>query len=87
MIPILKVAKGGVYVVIVHQHCRHGGCDYTSMLLHLEMCWWRVYAYMCSDPGRLLSRMICPGLSLTHLMHETTFRRACAERMNPFCSR
>jgi heterodisulfide reductase subunit A len=53
----------------------------------------RHYAYMCSDPGqalikddireRGLNRVVVASCS--PLMHETTFRRACAEAgLNPF---
>jgi heterodisulfide reductase subunit A len=53
----------------------------------------RDYTYMCSDPGQdLIKRDIAEhGLnrvvvaSCTPLMHEVTFRRACAEAgLNPF---
>jgi heterodisulfide reductase subunit A2 len=53
----------------------------------------RDYTYMCSDPGQdLIKQDICEyGLnrvvvaSCTPLMHEPTFRRACAEGgLNPF---
>jgi len=53
----------------------------------------RHYAYMCSDPGQALIKddIQKEGLdrvvvaSCSPLMHETTFRRACAEGgMNPF---
>lgn len=53
----------------------------------------RHYAYMCSDPGQALikedireeglNRVVVASCS--PLMHETTFRRACAEvNLNPF---
>ncbi len=53
----------------------------------------RHYAYMCSDPGQAiikedvqqegLDRVVVASCS--PLMHETTFRQACAEAgMNPF---
>lgn len=53
----------------------------------------RHYAYMCSDPGQALIKddIVNEGLervvvaSCSPLMHETTFRRACAEAgLNPF---
>ncbi len=53
----------------------------------------RHYAYMCSDPGQALIKddIHTEGLdrivvaSCSPLMHETTFRRACAEAgLNPF---
>ncbi len=53
----------------------------------------RHYAYMCSDPGQALIKddIQNEGLdrvvvaSCSPLMHETTFRRACAEGgLNPF---
>lgn len=53
----------------------------------------RHYAYMCSDPGQALIKddIHNEGLdrvvvaSCSPLMHETTFRRACAEAgLNPF---
>lgn len=53
----------------------------------------RHYAYMCSDPGQALIKedIRTEGLdrvvvaSCSPLMHETTFRRACAEAgLNPF---
>ena len=53
----------------------------------------RHYAYMCSDPGQALIKddIINENLdrvvvaSCSPLMHETTFRRACAEAgLNPF---
>ena len=53
----------------------------------------RHYAYMCSDPGQALIKddIREQGLdrvvvaSCSPLMHETTFRRACAEAgLNPF---
>ncbi len=53
----------------------------------------RHYAYMCSDPGQALIKddIHACGLdrivvaSCSPLMHETTFRRACAEGgLNPF---
>jgi len=53
----------------------------------------RHYAYMCSDPGQALIKddIINESLdrvvvaSCSPLMHETTFRRACAEAgLNPF---
>jgi heterodisulfide reductase subunit A len=53
----------------------------------------RHYAYMCSDPGQALIKddIVNEGLervvvaSCSPLMHETTFRRACAEGgLNPF---
>jgi heterodisulfide reductase subunit A len=53
----------------------------------------RHYAYMCSDPGQALVKddIRNEGLnrvvvaSCSPLMHETTFRRACAEAgLNPF---
>jgi heterodisulfide reductase subunit A len=53
----------------------------------------RTYAYMCSDPGQALikadihdqgvNRVVVASCS--PLMHETTFRRACAEAgLNPY---
>lgn len=53
----------------------------------------RHYAYMCSDPGQSLIKDDIRSESLDRvvvascspLMHETTFRRACAEAgLNPF---
>ncbi|MGD0751990.1 MAG: FAD-dependent oxidoreductase [Anaerolineales bacterium] len=53
----------------------------------------RDYAYMCSDPGQNLIKQDIKDLDLnrvvvascTPLMHEPTFRRACAEAgLNPF---
>lgn len=53
----------------------------------------RDYAYMCSDPGQALIKddILDEGLdrvvvaSCSPLMHEPTFRRACAEAgLNPF---
>jgi len=53
----------------------------------------RHYAYMCSDPGQALIKedILHEGLdrvvvaSCSPLMHETTFRRACAEAgLNPY---
>jgi len=53
----------------------------------------RHYSYMCSDPGQALiaEDIRVEGLdrvvvaSCTPMMHETTFRRACAEAgLNPF---
>jgi heterodisulfide reductase subunit A len=53
----------------------------------------RHYAYMCSDPGQALIKddIHLEGLdrvvvaSCSPLMHETTFRRACADAgLNPF---
>ena len=53
----------------------------------------RDYAYMCSDPGQNLIKQDIKDLGLnrvvvascTPLMHEPTFRRACAEAgLNPF---
>jgi heterodisulfide reductase subunit A len=53
----------------------------------------RHYAYMCSDPGQALIKedILHESLdrvvvaSCSPLMHETTFRRACAEAgLNPF---
>src|SRR4030042_3585159 len=53
----------------------------------------RHYAYMCSDPGQALSKDDVRNESLDRivvascspLMHESTFRRACAEAgLNPF---
>ncbi len=53
----------------------------------------RKYAYMCSDPGQALVQEDIRTLNLdrvvvascTPLMHENTFRKACAEAgLNPF---
>jgi len=53
----------------------------------------RDYTYMCSDPGQDLIKQDIQGYGLnrvvvascTPLMHEPTFRRACAEAgLNPF---
>jgi heterodisulfide reductase subunit A len=53
----------------------------------------RDYTYMCSDPGQDLIKQDIAGYGLnrvvvascTPLMHEPTFRRACAEAgLNPF---
>jgi heterodisulfide reductase subunit A len=54
----------------------------------------RTYSYMCSEPGQALIKQDIQdhGLnrvvvaSCSPLMHEPTFRRACAEAgLNPFC--
>jgi heterodisulfide reductase subunit A len=58
-----------------------------------NVCVSRHYAYMCSDPGQALiaddihkeglNRIVVASCS--PLMHETTFRRACADAgLNPF---
>jgi heterodisulfide reductase subunit A len=65
--------------------------DHASTLDNVKIT--RHYAYMCSDPGQALikddirnedlDRVVVASCS--PLMHETTFRRACAEAgLNPF---
>lgn len=65
--------------------------DYAEKLENVSVA--RHYAYMCSDPGQALIKddIRKQGLnrivvaSCSPLMHETTFRRACAEAgLNPF---
>jgi heterodisulfide reductase subunit A len=65
--------------------------DYAAQLEGVVLA--RNYAYMCSDPGQALIKEDIreEGLdrvvvaSCTPLMHELTFRRACAEAgLNPF---
>ncbi len=65
--------------------------SYAATLEHVVVA--RHYAYMCSDPGQALIKddIRTEGLdrivvaSCSPLMHETTFRRACAEAgLNPF---
>ena len=65
--------------------------SYAATLEHVVVA--RHYAYMCSDPGQALIKddIHTEGLdrivvaSCSPLMHETTFRRACAEAgLNPF---
>jgi heterodisulfide reductase subunit A len=65
--------------------------NYAASLDHVKVA--RHYAYMCSDPGQALIKddIRDKGLnrvvvaSCSPLMHETTFRRACAEAgLNPF---
>jgi len=65
--------------------------DYAAGLGNVVVA--RHYAYMCSDPGQALIKndIVNEGLervvvaSCSPLMHETTFRRACAEAgLNPF---
>jgi heterodisulfide reductase subunit A len=64
---------------------------YAATLDHVVLA--RHYAYMCSDPGQALIKddILAEGLdrvvvaSCSPLMHENTFRRACAEAgLNPF---
>ena len=65
--------------------------NHAAMLENVSVA--RHYAYMCSDPGQALIKddIRAEGLdrivvaSCSPLMHETTFRRACAEAgLNPF---
>ena len=65
--------------------------SFASMLENVTVA--RHYAYMCSDPGQALIQEDIRGEGLTRvvvascspLMHETTFRRACADAgLNPF---
>jgi heterodisulfide reductase subunit A len=65
--------------------------EYAASLADVSIA--RHYAYMCSDPGQALIKddIHHEGLnrvvvaSCSPLMHETTFRRACAEGgLNPF---
>jgi heterodisulfide reductase subunit A2 len=65
--------------------------EYAATLQNVKVT--RHYAYMCSDPGQALIQddIHNEGLerivvaSCSPLMHETTFRRACAEAgLNPF---
>lgn len=65
--------------------------DYAASLGNVAVA--RHYAYMCSDPGQALIKEDIHSLELNRvvvascspLMHETTFRRACAEAgLNPF---
>jgi heterodisulfide reductase subunit A len=65
--------------------------NYAASLDHVKVT--QHYAYMCSDPGQALIKddIRDKGLnrvvvaSCSPLMHETTFRRACAEAgLNPF---
>lgn len=64
---------------------------YASMLENVAIA--RHYAYMCSDPGQALIQDDIRNEGLTRvvvascspLMHEVTFRRACAEAgLNPY---
>lgn len=88
--------KIGVYVC----HCGtniagmvdvQAAAEYAAQLEGVAVA--RHYAYMCSDPGQALIQddILNEGLnrivvaSCSPLMHETTFRRACAEAgLNPF---
>jgi heterodisulfide reductase subunit A2 len=88
--------KIGVYIC----HCGTniaGMVDVEAVASHaaaLDNVWVaRHYTYMCSDPGQALIKddIRTEGLdrivvaSCSPLMHETTFRRACAEAgLNPF---
>lgn len=65
--------------------------EYAALLGNVAIS--RHYTYMCSDPGQALIKddIKSEGLdrvvvaSCSPLMHETTFRRACADAgMNPF---
>ncbi len=65
--------------------------NYAATLDHVVLA--RHYTYMCSDPGQALIKedILKEGLdrvvvaSCSPLMHESTFRRACAEAgLNPF---
>ena len=65
--------------------------DFAAQLDNVVLA--RNYAYMCSDPGQALIKEDIreEGLdrvvvaSCSPLMHEPTFRRACAEAgLNPF---
>ena len=65
--------------------------NHTAKLENVSIA--RHYAYMCSDPGQALIKddIHAEGLdrivvaSCSPLMHEATFRRACAEAgLNPF---
>jgi heterodisulfide reductase subunit A len=65
--------------------------DYAATLPSVAVA--RHYDYMCSDVGQALIKEDCQKLSLNRvvvascspLMHETTFRTACAEAgLNPF---
>ena len=65
--------------------------DYASSLRGVTVA--RHYAYMCSDPGQALIKEDVQNEKLNRvvvascspIMHETTFRRACAEAgLNPF---
>ncbi len=88
--------KIGVYIC----HCGTniaGMVDVEAVTTHAEtldnVVVARHYTYMCSDPGQALIKddIRTEGLdrvvvaSCSPLMHETTFRRACAEGgLNPF---
>ena len=94
--PTRDVTRVGVYIC----HCGtniagmvdvEAVTEYASTLENVAVS--RHYAYMCSDPGQALikedvqkegvNRVVVASCS--PLMHETTFRRACAEAgLNPF---
>jgi len=97
MVPINKGSpRIGVYIC----HCGTniaGMVDVEAVTEHAaslgNVCVSRHYTYMCSDPGQALisddirkeslNRIVVASCS--PLMHETTFRRACAEAgLNPF---
>jgi heterodisulfide reductase subunit A len=97
MVPTNKGSpRIGVYIC----HCGTniaGMVDVEAVTDHAaslgNVCVSRHYAYMCSDPGQALikddihneclDRIVVASCS--PLMHETTFRRACAEAgLNPF---
>jgi heterodisulfide reductase subunit A len=97
MVPTNKGSpRIGVYIC----HCGTniaGMVDMEAVTDHAaslgNVCVSRHYAYMCSDPGQALikddihneclDRIVVASCS--PLMHETTFRRACADAgLNPF---
>lgn len=93
----LSKVKMGVYVC----HCGNniaatvdvaGVAEYARGLEGVALA--RDYSYMCSDPGQDLIKQDIQEYGLNRvvvascspLMHEATFRRACAEAgLNPFC--
>jgi len=96
MTPARDTPRVGVYIC----HCGtniagmvdvESVAEFASKLENVAIT--RHYAYMCSDPGQALIKddIRNAGLnrvvvaSCSPLMHETTFRRACAEAgLNPF---
>ena len=99
-IPIGGLARGKARVGVYVCHCGtniagvvdvEAVTNYAAMLNNVVIA--RHYAYMCSDPGQSLIQedIKNEGLdrvvvaSCSPLMHEPTFRKACAEAgLNPF---
>jgi len=91
MIPTNRGSPGWcLYLPLWHQYRWDGGCgggtEHAAKLGNVVVS--RHYAYMCSDPGQALIKddIVNEGLdrvvvaSCSPLMHETTFRRACAKQ-------